>query len=537
VLFKTRNCEALLYAGPVRRSFTWRTIVAIGALTLCAGAVAITLVLRDGVVKRRVTRALSDHLNSDVVIGPLSVTLFPSVRIAAEGLTVRRRADPPGQPPLIEATRFTVEPGLWHILRGRAKYVEVEGLRVTIPRRPSSRSAMVDAANAAAAQPTSAAMPASPDRSILDWVVARDAELIYTSSRLDRPARIIHVQIVELRGVSFDSSMQYRAALTNPLPKGRLETTGLFGPFDTADPGRTRIEGSYALSGADFNTVKGLAGTVESRGLFTGQLDQMQVDGITDTADFQLDTGNHAVPLHTEFRATVDGTDGNVNLTHIAGRLRNSPFVANGTIVRVAGVRGRRVSLEVEVSAGRVEDLLTLMLPANRPVMVGDVTMVTSFLLPTGEGRAIDRLEMDGTVRITEANFSDRPTQARVRELSRRAQGKKKGEPSGGALMGLSSRFVYKAGTARFSSLMFRTQGAVVSVAGTYTLASGALNLRGTAKLDASLSRAVGGIRGFFLKVADPLFRKDGAGAVLPISITGPHEAPKVSLDKRRLLK
>lgn len=51
--------------------------------------------------------------------------------------------------------------------------------------------------------------------------------------------------------------------------------------------------------------------------------------------------------------------------------------------------------------------------------------------------------------------------------------------------MGLSSRFAYKAGTGRFTSLMFRTQGAVVSVGGTHTLKSGALNLKGTARLPA----------------------------------------------------
>lgn len=484
--------------------------------------------LRDGVVKRRVTRALSDRLHSDVTIGPLSVTLWPAVRVVAEGLTVRRRADPPGQPPIIEASRFTVEPGLWRLLNGRAKYVEVEGLRVTIPRKSPSRPAPADAAKPSAARSF---------KGILERLVARDVELVYASGRPDRPPRIIQVHELELGGVSFDSPMQYRAALTNPVPKGRLETSGLFGPFDADDPGRSRIEGSYTLSGADFNTVKGLAGTVNSRGLFSGQLDEMNVDGTSDTENFQLDVGNHPLPLHTEFRATVDGTDGDVHIARLDGRLQASPFVATGTITRTPGVRGRRVALELKVTEGRVEDFLSLVLPANRPVMVGDLALTGSFLLPSGEGRAIDRLELNANVGITEANFSDRATQARVRELSRRAQGKKKDDPLGGALMGLSGRLTYKAGVARFASLTFRTEGAVVSVGGTYALKSGAMNLRGTARLDASLSRAVGGVKGFFLRAVDPLFRKDGAGAVIPITITGPHDAPKVTLDRGRIFR
>jgi len=518
----------------VQRPRGWRLVVAIVAVTLLAGVTTVTLVLRDGVVKRRVIRALSEHFDSDVTIGPLSVTLYPSVRVSAEGLSVRRRVDPPGQPPIIEAARFMVEPGLWQLLNGRAKYVEVDGLRVTIPRRPPGHQRAQEAVSGT--RPAKA-IPAALSRGILERLVARDAELVYASSRPDRPPRVIHVHQMELGEVSFDNPMRYRAALTNPLPEGRLETSGTFGPFDASDPGSSPIEGSYVLSGADFNTVKGLAGTVDSRGLFSGQLDEMHVDGTTDTGNFQLDVGNHPLPLHTEFRATVDGTDGDVYLSHVDARLDGSPFTATGTITSVPGVRGRRIALEVKVASGRVEDFLTLILPASRPVMVGDLELVTSFLLPPGEGRAIDRMEMSGTVGITEANFSDRATQARVRELSRRAQGRKKGAPVGSTLMGLSGRFVYSNGTARFTGLTFRTQGAMVSVGGTYRLHSGAMDLRGSARLDASLSRAVGGVKGFFLKVVDPLFRKDGAGAVIPITITGPHDAPKVTVDKGRILK
>jgi hypothetical protein len=525
----------------VRRPRSWRIIVAVLAVVLIGGAVAAALVLRDGVVKRRVVDALSNHLNSDVSLGPLSVTWRPTVRITAEGLTVKRRVDPPDQAPLIEAVRFTVEPGFWHLLKGRAKYVEVEGLRVTIPRRPSSRTSLVETPAADGGKTPERVLTddatgaGSAFRGILDRVVARNAELVYSSRHPDRPPRVIRIHEVELLGVSFDQPMRFRTALTNPVPEGHLETTGVFGPLDADDPGNSPVEGSYELTGADFNTIKGLSGTVSSRGLFHGQLDQMQVDGTTDTANFQLDVGNHAQPLHTEFRAVVDGTNGDVQLHHVEARLQESPFTATGTITGQPGSRGRRIALDVKMASGRVEDFLRLVLPSTRPVMVGDIALKTSFLLPIGEGPAIDRMELDGTIGITEANFSDRGTQARVRELSRRAQGKKKDEVIGSALMGLSSRFAYKSGTARFNSLMFRTEGAVVSVGGTYTLKSGALNLKGTARLQASLSRAVGGVKGFFLKVVDPLFRKDGAGAVIPITITGPHDAPKVSLDKGRL--
>jgi hypothetical protein len=46
--------------------------------------------------------------------------------------------------------------------------------------------------------------------------------------------------------------------------------------------------------------------------------------------------------------------------------------------------------------------------------------------------------------------------------------------------------------------------------------------------MQAPISEAAGGgIKGFFLKAVDPIFRKHGKGAVIPITITGPREQPK----------
>ena len=50
--------------------------------------------------------------------------------------------------------------------------------------------------------------------------------------------------------------------------------------------------------------------------------------------------------------------------------------------------------------------------------------------------------------------------------------------------------------------------------------------------MQATLSQvAGGGVKGFFLKVFDPFFKKPGAGMVLPIKITGTRKAPKFGLD------
>ena len=49
--------------------------------------------------------------------------------------------------------------------------------------------------------------------------------------------------------------------------------------------------------------------------------------------------------------------------------------------------------------------------------------------------------------------------------------------------------------------------------------------------MQAKLSQTVTGKKSFFLKLADPFFKKDGAGSVVPIRISGTRDEPKFSLD------
>jgi len=60
---------------------------------------------------------------------------------------------------------------------------------------------------------------------------------------------------------------------------------------------------------------------LSSVGEFTGQLNNIVVDGTTETPDFSLDTANHPMPLHTKFHAVVDGTNGDTYLQPVDARL------------------------------------------------------------------------------------------------------------------------------------------------------------------------------------------------------------------------
>jgi len=54
--------------------------------------------------------------------------------------------------------------------------------------------------------------------------------------------------------------------------------------------------------------------------------------------------------------------------------------------------------------------------------------------------------------------------------------------------------------------------------------------------LQATISQMTTGVKRIFLKPIDPLFRRDGAGAVLPIKIGGTRGDPSFKLDIGRVL-
>jgi len=88
--------------------------------------------------------------------------------------------------------------------------------------------------------------------------------------------------------------------------------------------------------------------------------------------------------------------------------------------------------------------------------------------------------------------------------------------------------------TLSLESLTFAVDGAQVRLGGTYGVRSERLDFRGQLRLRATVSQTQTGWKSLVLKVFDPLFRKDGAGTVLPITITGTSNEPKFGVDMKK---
>jgi hypothetical protein len=92
-------------------------------------------------------------------------------------------------------------------------------------------------------------------------------------------------------------------------------------------------------------------------------------------------------------------------------------------------------------------------------------------------------------------------------------------------------------GVLRLPRFEFRVRGAVVDLGGSYHLRGETLDFAGTLNLDAPLSKTTTGFKSLLLKAVDPLFRRRGAGASLPIKINGTVDKPNFGLDVGRVFK
>ena len=504
----------------------WRlvrwTAIAVGVLlvllAIVAGAGSRTERLRTLVVA-----TLSERLDSDVELEWFSVDTFPTVDIRGAGLQIRLRGAG-DVPPLVRVERFTITGGIFGLLSRprRFRTVALDGLQINIPPdRPGRTGGGAPAGEPGGASPI-----------LVDTLLSTDALLRIIPRDPKKTPKEFAIHRLEMTGVGSASRMPYAAELTNPLPRGQIRTTGHFGPWNRGAPGGTPLDGQYRFEGVDLSTIKGIAGTLTSTGAFDGTLERIDVKGETTTPDFRLAHVEAAMPLATRFTAVVDGTDGDTYLKTVEARLAETDILANGAVEGRPGAKGRTVRLDVRVPGGRIADLLRLSVRAERPLLTGNVALRTAFLLPPGREEVAERLRLDGAFDLSSAEFTNARVREKLAEMSSKASG---GDGDGGGdrvLTDLEGRFRLAGGTLSFERLRFQVPGASVHLTGSYGLRSEVIDFEGTLRMRATISEAAGGgVKSVLLKIVDPLFRKKGAGAVLPIRVRGTRTEPKFGLD------
>lgn len=496
---------------------------------LVAAAVILTagyVLLRPARLRVVVARGLAQHLNLDVEIGALELTWWPRPRVTGSQLTFRL-PNRPGLAPIISVDHFWVDVGPLSAMRKHVKTLHLGGLRIVVP--PG------DARNDLSAPTQSPDNPMS--KIIVDRIDTHDAELTFTPKKAGDTPLLFAIHDLTLRDVGFGRAIPYEARLTNPIPLGLVQATGRIGPWNPNDATQTPLGGSYTFSNAQLQTINGIGGTLASTGTFEGQLTAINVTGAAIVPDFSLDLGGKPVRLDASFDTTVDGTDGTTTLRRVDARMASTSMHVTGAIANLEGPGRHDVHLDVKIDDGRIEDVLALAIDAPRPIMTGDLTLVTHLALPPGKTRVRDRLRLAGTFGLAQTKFTSGQVQARLQELSRRSQGKDPDEAIGRVATNLRGKYTLGGGSVKLTSLTFQVPGATVALDGTYALADGALDMRGELRMQASVSKAVGGFKSIFIRPFDRLFRRNGAGAVVPIRISGTREAPKFGVEMGRVFK
>lgn len=474
---------------------------------------------------------LRERYGSDVELRKVRLKLWPKLSVTGEDLTLffKGRRD---IKPLATVKRFVVTTD-WTAVREtpvRIRNVRLEGLRITVPPRKSDAEGKAKRAEAA---PADSSSPAS--RAVVSEIVADGATLEMTPKKAGKEPLFFDISKLKLKSVGVGLPLEFDAVLTNPRPPGLIRSQGKFGPWNSEDPSHTPVSGQYTFDKADLSVFNGIAGILSSTGKYEGTLDHIEVHGETRTPDFEVKGAGYPVNLTTQFDAVVDGTDGDTYLDPVRAKFLNSTLICVGSVAKKQDGEGKTVTLDVNSAGARIEDMLRLAVRAPKPFLRGQLNLVTKLEIPPGKVPVIDKLKLDGRFGLTGTTFTSESVQAKVEEFSKRSRGvfRKEGGEDVAVLSDLKGAFRLGGGTLALPRLTFSVPGANVGLNGTYAIRSGEMDFDGLVRMDATLSRIVGGWKGMLLKVADPFFKKDGAGTELPIKISGTREAPKFGLNLR----
>ena len=225
----------------------------------------------------------------------------------------------------------------------------------------------------------------------------------------------------------------------------------------------------------------------------------------------------------------MDGTDGDTYLHPVKATLGKSVIVCEGSVVHVPN-QGHLIQLNVDAPNAHIEDMLALAINSDKPFMTGPAKIKAKLTIPPGKLKVLQKMILDGKVNIENANWSDPKVRDKLESLSRHAEGKPSDEDAGSSVANLDRRFQAGKAIINFRSLTFSVPGANLDLVGNYDIGEGDLDFNGHLRLQAKLSQTVTGKKSFFLKAVDPFFSKEGAGTLLPITITGKRDAPTLGV-------
>ena len=478
---------------------------------------ALTIVATRWPFRREATISSLEQVSlSDVKIGRFEKVFFPHPGYIAQNVAFKRD-NAANTRPLARVGKITCQGSWWALLTftHQITRMDLEGVQVYVPTHlpPAIRK-----------HPEPKTPPTVRE-------LFADGAVLEIDS-LHPGAQTEHFDFPELAlsGLAQNKPIRFRTLMLNRKLIGQLRAVGTVGPLTLRRIPETRISGEYHIRGYDLSRHRIVAGTLSADGRFNGTLGHADVGGRTDIPDFSVTRSRHSMGLTAEYKTVVDAIEGNVVIQSAEAHFLRSTLMAHGSI---SGRDSKTLALDVDGRQARVEDLLRLVVKANRPPLDGALSMHAHVVLPTKQEPFLRRVQLQGDFTINGAEFTKRTTEQKLNELSARARGKKKAKVAGGSeavAAELKSAVKLHSGIATLSDALLAVPGAVASGAGTYNLLNETIDLHGSLTMHATLSKAAGGIKSVVLIPLDLFFKKHGAGAVVPVRITGTYSHPVIKV-------
>src|ERR1700680_2597985 len=268
-------------------------VVSTAVLALAVVLGSVLLALNWPFTQTAVTKALEDRFATDVKIRKFRSTYFPPGCVA-EGIEFlhRERKD---LPPLITVETLTLRTGYSGMLRIHklVNDVQVVGLHVRVPPKSADGSRHMFPLTNSVSGKTLTIGEITADGAVLEFISEQPVEDRFTL-RIDR---------LTLDHVAETDPVTFHARFKNTEPPGEIRTDGQFGPWNDDDPASTELSGSYSYEHAKLGVFEGIAGTLSSRGNFSGTLGHIDAEGDFDVPDFKVSSSPHAVHLASNFRS------------------------------------------------------------------------------------------------------------------------------------------------------------------------------------------------------------------------------------------
>ncbi len=511
-----------------------RVHIIVGVLIafIALGTVGITISLKrlDPRLHDWVTSRLGDSLESEIELGDVQLKWIP-LRLNAKDLIVRHhgRRD---IPPLLTVASFTVDLKPTDLWSSSIDRVWVDGLEISIPPKdPETDKRPFPKRSGGSSK------DGDSDPLIIRHMIATNTRLTIVPREAGKNAKVWDIFELDIKNLRSGEAATFTAALINPIPYGRIETSGTFGPWQSTVPGDSPLTGEYTFA-ADLGTINGLAGQVGATGAVTGTLDQISTKGETHTPDFRLtEVDGSSLPLNTSFEALVDGTKGNVELKRVDVQLGKSKLTATGLVEGTKGIRGKRIVVNLKSSATDLGEMLQLVSKGAKPAADGVLRIDAALDLPQGKAPILERLALEGSVSAERVKFSSDVVQDKIDELSRRGQGKPLDTSIHEVASKMATKFALNKGVFTYRGLSLIVQGAAIRLDGTHSLRSKAVDFSGVVLLNATVSQTMTGYKSWLLKPFDGLLKKNGAGTRLVITVAGTQNQPKVALDFGKTIK